>query len=309
MLTTIVALTALLHSPTTPDTLSLSSQNHPTRTAIDTLPTDDKYTKVVLYDNNTWEYIDLGRPVIDDTDFDTENWNTDKIHAYRDMPLSLIPDEVDLLLVDSLHSYHPPSIGTVTARYCFRRTREHNGTDLRLNIGDPIYAAFDGKVRVSKATSKTGGYGNLIVIRHANGLETYYGHLSEHAVKVDELVKAGEVIGYGGNTGRSTGPHLHFETRYQGQSFDPERIIDFSTGQLRDTLITLKKHYFSIYSHHGQTDAESLAASQRIVHRIKSGDTLSGLAVKYHTTVSKICKLNNMSPKTTLRIGQRVTVR
>ena len=298
-----------LFTPSTPDTLSASQPQGPSRSAIDTLPTADKFTKVVLYDDNTWEYIDFGRPVIDDTDFDTENWNTDKIHAYRDMPLSLIPDEVDLLLVDSLHSYHAPYVGDVTSRYCFRRTREHNGTDLRLNIGDPIYAAFDGKVRVSEASSKTGGYGNLIVIRHANGLETYYGHLSQHLVKVDELVKAGEVIGYGGNTGRSTGPHLHFETRYQGQSFDPERLFNFATGELRDTMITLKKHYFSIYSHHGQTDAESLAASQRIVHRIKSGDTLSGLAVKYHTTVSKICKLNNMSPKTTLRIGQRVTVR
>lgn len=298
-----------LFTPSTPDTLSASQPQGPSRSAIDTLPTADKFTKVVLYDDNTWEYIDFGRPVIDDTDFDTENWNTDKIHAYRDMPLSLIPDEVDLLLVDSLHSYHAPYVGDVTSRYCFRRTREHNGTDLRLNIGDPIYAAFDGKVRVSEASSKTGGYGNLIVIRHANGLETYYGHLSQHLVKVDELVKAGEIIGYGGNTGRSTGPHLHFETRYQGQSFDPERLFNFATGELRDTMITLKKHYFSIYSHHGQTDEESLAASQRIVHRIKSGDTLSGLAVKYHTTVSKICKLNNMSPKTTLRIGQRVTVR
>lgn len=279
------------------------------KTVVDTLDTSDKFTKVILYDDNTWEYFDTGRPIIDDTAFDEDNWKTDKIHAYKEVPLSLIPDEVDILLVDSLHPYHTPYLGKVTSRYCFRRTKDHNGIDLKLNVGDTIYAAFDGKVRVSEVTAKTGGYGNLIVIRHANGLETYYGHLSEHVVKADELVKAGEIIGYGGDTGKSTGPHLHFETRYQGQSFDPERIIDFTNGSLRDTMITLKKHYYSIYSHYGQTDKESLAASQRIVHKIKKGDTLGGLAVKYSTTVSKICKLNGINKNTMLRIGRRIIVR
>lgn len=280
------------------------------RSAIDTLDTNDKYTKVVIYSDNTWSYFDTGRPIIDDnTAFDEDNWDTEKIHAYKEIPLSLIPDEVDLLLTDTNHPYHTPYLGKISSRYCFRRTKEHNGIDLKLNVGDPIYAAFDGKVRVSEHTSKTGGYGNLIVIRHANGLETYYGHLSEHAVKADELVKAGEIIGYGGDTGRSTGPHLHFETRYQGQSFDPERIIDFNTGELRDTMITLKKHYYSIYSHYGQNDKESLAASQRIMHKIRRGDTLGALAVKYSTTVSKICKLNGFNSNTMLRVGRSIIVR
>ena len=92
----------------------------------------------------------------------------------------------------------------------------------------------------------------MVVLRHANGLETYYGHLTHYIVETDDLVKAGEVIGYCGSTGRSTGPHLHFETRYMGQSFDPERIFDFEAEELRDTIFTLKRHYFSIYSHEGQ---------------------------------------------------------
>lgn len=278
------------------------------KTAIDTIDTEDKFVKIVLYDDKTWSYLDMGRPVIDDEIF-FDFWDNDKIHAYKELSVSTIPDEVDLLLSDSLHSYCLPIAGPVRSRYAFRKTRDHNGIDISLNVGDSIYAAFDGKVRLCEVTRNSGGYGNLIVLRHSNGLETYYGHLSKILVKENELVKAGELIGLGGSTGRSTGPHLHFETRYQGQSFDPERIIDFETGELRMPLVTLKKHYFSIYSHYGQTDEESYAASQRILHTIRSGDTLGALANKYGTTVSKICKLNGFSSKTILRVGHKIIVR
>lgn len=275
---------------------------------IDTVDTSDKYTKIVLLSNFTWEYLDLGRPQIDDDDFQ-EDWYTDKIHAYKGLDPASLPDEVDLLLADSTHFYSAPITGKVRSRYQFRRTREHRGTDIPITMGEPIKAAFDGKVRVVKKSRETGGYGNLVVLRHSNGLETYYGHLQKHNVKENDIVKAGEVIGYGGNTGRSTGPHLHFETRYMGQAFDPERLIDFETGALRDTLFTLKKHYFSIYSHYGQTDQESIEASQRKLHKVRSGDTLGAIAIKYGTTVKRICKLNGFSSKKILRVGQRIIVR
>ncbi len=275
---------------------------------IDTLDTNDKFVKIILFDNKTWDSVDIGRPVINDNDLDTLFWN-DKIHSYKDVPLSELPDEIDLMLVDSTHSFCAPTIGRITSRYSFRHGRNHNGTDVKLEIGDPVCAAFDGKVRVSEYSKRTGGYGNLIVLRHANGLETYYAHLSERNVKVGEIVKAGEVIGKGGNTGRSTGSHLHFEVRYHGQSFDAERLVDFQTGQLRDTLYTIKKHYFSIYSHYGQTDAESLAESQHKTYNIKSGDTLSGIAQKNGTTVSHLCKLNGIKPTTVLRVGKTIFVR
>ena len=290
------------------DTLS-SSAMEPAAVAIDTIPTHDKYVKIVLYSDHTWEEIDLGRPQIDDEDFE-DNWENSKIHAYKGVvSVNDLPDEVDLLLVDSLHGYHYPIKGIVRSGYKFRKKRDHKGTDIPLTVGDPIYAAFDGKVRVVMTTRNTGGYGNLVVIRHPNGLETYYGHLSKHNVQENDIVKAGEIIGYGGSTGRSTGPHLHFEARYMGQPFDPERIINFNTGELRDTLFTLKKHYFSIYSHYGQTEAESVAASKRMLHTIRSGDTLGAIARRYGTTVTRICQLNGFSSKKTLRIGQRIIVR
>lgn len=275
---------------------------------IDTLDTPDKFTKIVIFDNYTWNYMDIGRPVIDDNLY-MENWDTTTIHSYKGYPLDSIPDEVDLLLADSVHHYYPPILGKVRSGYQFRRTRQHQGIDVPLQYGDTIRAAFDGVVRYHGGGKKTGGYGNLVVLRHPNGLETYYGHMSKYVVKVGELVKAGEVIGFGGSTGRSTGPHLHFETRYKGQTFDPQRLIDFETGELRDTIVTLKKHYYNIYSHYGQTDEESEAASKRVVHTIRSGDTLGGLAVKYNTTINNICKLNKISRSTTLRIGRRLIVR
>lgn len=275
---------------------------------LDTLDTDDRYTKLVLYSDHTWQFLDLGHPKFDDDDFE-ENWDNEAIHAYKGLSLDEVPDEITITLVDSLHNFVCPVVGNVRSKFAFRRRRPHKGTDIPLKVGDPVCAAFDGKVRVVKKTRQSGGYGNLVVIRHSSGLETYYGHLSSHAVKENDLVKAGDVIGYGGSTGRSTGPHLHFETRFMGQAFDPERLIDFATGQLRSDMFTIKKHYYSIYSHYGQTEKESADASKRKIHVIRSGDTLGGLAAKYGTTVSAICRLNGFKQTKLLRIGERIIVR
>jgi len=285
-----------------PDVITVSVQ------AMDTLDTKDKFVKIVLYTDHTWAYFDTGRPQIDTAGF-YNGWDTGVIHAFKGLTPKDLPEEVDLRLVDDTHPFCAPITGKVYSGYKFRRTREHNGIDVPLTTGDTIRAAFNGIVRYTGGSSVTGGYGNLVVIRHSNGLETYYGHLSKRLVETNEVVKAGEIIGLGGSTGRSTGPHLHFETRYMGQSFDPARIVDFETGSVRDSIITLKRHYYSIYSHYGQTDDESEAAAGRVIHVIRSGDTLGGLAQKYGTTVSKICSLNGISSSKVLQIGQRLIVR
>ena len=283
---------------------------------IDTLATASEQLSIVLFNDNTWRYV-LAEGFRNDTTVFNNHWDTSATHAYTDVDLNSFPDATPIQLVDSLKSYHYPYIGRITSRYGPRRGRAHQGLDISLKVGDPVYAVFDGKVRLSKAA---GNYGNLVIIRHNNGLETYYAHLSERSVQPGEWVVAGQQIGLGGNTGRSTGPHLHFEVRYRGQSFDPERIIDFKTGELRREELLLKRRHFSIYAKFEQDfdeeveiekieEAERKAAQAIQYHTVRSGDTLGALARKYGTTVNRICQLNNIKSTSILRIGQRLRVR
>ena len=189
--------------------------------------------------------------------------------------------------------------------------------DIPLKTGDPVYATFTGKVRVSKYW---GAFGNLVVIRHDNGLETFYAHLSKRNVEVGDWVNAGDVIGLGGSTGRSTGPHLHFETRHNGFAFDPQWLIDFEKGILRHRLFVLKKKYFNIYSNYEQDfedeikneEEDKKEDAEREAMRwytIKSGDTLGRIAINNGTTVNALCRLNGIKPTTTLKIGRKIRVR
>ena len=283
---------------------------------IDTLPTGNSALSIVLFNDNTWRYI-LAEDYKNDPEVFNNHWDTTNIHAYRDIELDSLPEATAIRLVDSLESYHYPYIGRITSRYGPRRGRAHQGLDIGLKTGDPIYATFDGKVRVSKAA---GDYGNLVIIRHNNGLETYYAHLSQRDVEVGDWIVAGQQIGLGGSTGRSTGPHLHYEVRYKGQSFDPERLIDFSNGNLRRDELLLKRRHFSIYSKYEQDfgdeeevakqeEAERKAAAAVQYHTVRSGDTLGAIARKYGTSVSRICQLSGIKSTSILRIGQKLRVR
>ena len=284
---------------------------------VDTIPSTSEGLSIVLYNDNTWRYVrNRDIDVLDETIY-TQNWDTSKIHAYnvelKDLPMSMVID-----LVDTLKSYHYPFKGRVTSKYGPRRRGIHQGTDIDLETGDPIYATFDGRVRHTTYVAR--GYGHLIIIRHDNGLETFYAHLSEVNVKPGDWVTAGQVIGKGGNTGRSTGSHLHYEMRYKGHSFDPERLINFTTGDLRRETFLLKRTYFSPYSRFTQdfdeevqSDEEDkkIAAEAAAIkyHIVKKGDKLGRSASNNHTTVTKLCQLNGLKKTSTLRIGQRIRVR
>ena len=288
-----------------------------TSDAIDTLDTANEHIKVILHADNTWHYYKTPDYQQVAGVYDA-NWEDNSTNPYR-IEQKDLPDEWAIWLVDSLDQYHCPFQGSVYHRGKFgvRRGRRHQGVDLPLKTGDPIYAAFTGKVRVSKYW---GAFGNLVIIRHDNGIETFYAHLSKRYVEVGDWVNAGDVIGLGGSTGRSTGPHLHFETRYNGFAFDPQWLIDFENGLLRHRLFVLKKKYFNIYSNYEQDfedeirnqeedaaeDAEKAAMKW---YTVRSGDTLYKIARNHGTTVKEICRLNGISQNATLRIGKRLRVR
>ena len=284
---------------------------------VDTIPTADSRLSIVLFNDNSWRYIRNEEIKADSTAF-TNYWDTEKISPYREVALSSIPSATAIELVDSLHSYHHPITGRITSRYGLRRRVNHNGIDIALKVGDTICSTFNGVVRFSKATDT--GYGTLVVVRHDNGIETYHGHLSKRLVEAGDRVVAGQPIALGGNSGRSTGPHLHFECRYMGQSFDPERLIDFRTGNLRRDYLLLKRSYFSIYSNYEQDwNGEKLLAeadqkeaelsAERRYYKVREGDYLGKIASRNHTTVAAICRLNGISPNKVLRIGQMLRVK
>ena len=288
-------------------------------TVIDTLATDNDAVQVILYSNNSWKYV-RNREIAKDSTIFEKYWDTTTLFPYREVDMSGMPKSVVIDLVDSLTCYHCPYQGTVHphGKYGPRRRRQHQGVDLPLKTGDPVYATFCGRVRISQYNK--GGYGNLVIIRHDNGLETYYGHLSERMVEPGQWVEAGQIIGLGGSTGRSTGPHLHFETRYYGQSFDPERLIDFKNGTLSRETFLLKKSFFSIYSNAGQDFEDEIAneeqdkkeAAEKAAmkyYKIRSGDTLCAIARRHGTTVANLCRLNGIKSTTILRIGRSLRVR
>lgn len=306
---------------------------------IDTLDTDKPNVKIITYTNNTWRYLLTNYSELANQKVYQDHWVTTGVFAYRDVKLSDVPETMEIELIDDLSDYHVPVLGRVTSRYGPRGRGMHKGIDIGLPTGEPIFAAFEGKVRYARYNS--GGYGNLVIVRHPNGLETYYGHLCKMNVSVGDYVTAGQVIGYGGNTGRSRGPHLHFEVRYADLTFDPERIIDFSTGALKYHTFVLERGYFNVSSKltealeededmeaiftdkNGQPltseeivdNLEKAAAKPRptvndaIYYKVKSGDNLYKIAAKYGTTVGAICRMNGIKSSTPIRPGQRLRVR
>ena len=225
------------------------------------------------------------------------NWSNQYVHAYgKDV---IIPETYTI----DLTGFHMPTPSTrITSPFGPRWRRMHNGLDLKVNIGDTIVAAFDGKVRIVKYERR--GYGKYVVIRHDNGLETVYGHLSKQLVEENQLVKAGEVIGLGGNTGRSTGSHLHFETRFLGIAINPVYMFDFPKQDIVADTYTFRRSKGGASSKTGAHDAQLASDGAIRYHMVKSGDTLSRIAKLRGVSISTLCKLNRITTKTILRPGQ-----
>ena len=243
-----------------------------------------------------------------------EDWNN--VYAHRETTL---PDSFRI----DLRGFHMPTDSrVVTSNFGSRWGRQHKGLDIKVYIGDTIRAAFSGKIRIVKYEPK--GYGKYVVIRHHNGLETIYGHMSKHLVVENQEVKAGEPIGLGGNTGRSTGSHRHFETRLCGVALNPALMFDFRNQDVVGDFYNFnRKHYAaesaqatrlrgaggSVTTSDDDLDlavssTPARATSSVHFHKVKKGDTLQAIARKHHTTVDKLCKLNRIGKTIRLRPGQ-----
>lgn len=244
-----------------------------------------------------------------------ESWDNDGIY-YPKVDFTAKKDTTIIVLCDNKTNFYVhPIKGRINSEYGYRKRRYHYGIDIDLDIGDSVKSAFDGMVRIAKYHK---GYGNVVVVRHFNGLETVYGHLSGSRVRENQLVKAGTLLGYGGSTGRSTGPHLHFEIRYLGTPMNPRKVVDFEKFQLYcDTLYitnrTFEKgrsttHYVKS-STSQKTSGTSSYKGKGNYHYVKKGETLGAIAGKYHTSLSNIYRLNGLSSKSVLQIGQKIRVR
>ena len=220
-------------------------------------------------------------------------WDNVRVHAYGNTVT--IPDTFRI----DMRGFCMPTTNTkITSKFGPRRRRMHNGIDVKVYIGDTIRAAFSGKVRMVKYERR--GYGQYIVIRHDNGLETIYGHLSKQLVNEDQYVEAGEVIGLGGNTGRSTGSHLHFETRFLGQAINPGLLFDFEKQDIVTESYLFKKGN----NRYRRTGSTAVASGNSQYYKVRKGDSLSRISQRTGVSIDRLCKLNGISRRTTLRIGQ-----
>lgn len=266
--------------------------------------------------NETKEFMDILLKEEEEPEIDiyTESWNSDVVNPYSGQ---IVPDNVRI----DVSEYAMPTPGYITSPYGYRPRfrRMHKGIDLKLQTGDTVRAAFSGKVRLTKYERK--GYGYYVIIRHPNGLETVYGHLSKFLVKPNQDVKVGDPIALGGNTGRSTGSHLHFETRFMGYAINPSAIFDFANQTTHTDYYTFNKSTYTKardyspnssvqYAEQAKNKKNSYSSTgSKKTHKIRKGDTLGRIAGQYGVSVASICKLNGISKTTKLRPGKVLRVK
>lgn len=260
--------------------------------------------QIKLVEKNT--FIDLIDDIEPELDIYTEGWNSKRVNPFKesDVPTSKVID---------VTGYHMPVPGRLTSPYGYRARfgRMHKGVDLALRSNDTVYAAFDGKVRLTAYEAK--GYGNYVILRHPNGLETVYGHLNRPLVKADQVVKAGQPIGLGGSTGRSTGPHLHFETRFMGYAINPQAIFDFERHTTHTDTYTFSKSTYTQPRNYApkttmaKADNENVyksGSNAKTTYTVKRGDTLSSIARSYGMSATTLRKLNDLDATDKIHVGQ-----
>ncbi|MBO4740809.1 MAG: peptidoglycan DD-metalloendopeptidase family protein [Bacteroidales bacterium] len=269
----------------------------------------EHYLKRKLFERMEREYNDEENDPGVDSEFDIlyASFDTNAIHYPKTLSLSSDSAIVMPLLNGKRSNFVNPCANyRISSRFGPRRRRFHYGIDLAASTGTPVYAAFEGIVRVAKRNKS---YGNLIVIRHDNGLETYYAHLSKIEVTCGQKVKAGDEIGLVGNTGRSYGSHLHFETRYLGSAMNPEAVVDFQDKKLINDTLYITSDLFRHKNSNAKFARNSSAKKGGKYHTVRKGDTLGAIASRNRTSVKKLCQLNGLRKNSVIRPGQKLRVR
>jgi murein DD-endopeptidase MepM/ murein hydrolase activator NlpD len=276
-----------LKKPPVPPIPVTITDNSDLRIRVDSLGTHSKLT----FDRD-----ELSEQILKNDPVFNEHWSAEDV--FPDLSPIEENDSVYITLIQGQEMFYYNYWGTFYWGYGPRWGRMHRGLDLGLNTGDTLRSTFNGIVRYAQFNK--GGYGNCVVIRHFNGLETLYAHLDKLLVVSGQLVFSSDVIGLGGTTGRSDGPHLHFETRYKGRSFDPLKIFDKDSLSMHaDHIVLRKKDITDPY----------IPKPKKKYHRVKAGETLTQIAGKYRTSVSKLQRLNGIRNVNKINIGQRIRVK
>lgn len=265
---------------------------------------------------STENFIKLMEEEEPEPDIYTEGWNSRSVNPFKDAD---VPQTATL----NVTGYHSPVPGKVTSPYGYRARfgRMHKGVDIPLRSNDTVYAAFSGKVRLTNYEPK--GYGNYVIMRHGNKLETVYGHLNKILVKRDQYVQAGQPIGLGGSTGRSTGPHLHFETRFMGYAINPEGIINFNNGTVHTDQYVFSKNTYQQARSFGPANKEVASAQTEqpkqsryqkasasvATYTVKAGDSLASIAKSYGISTTTLRRLNSMNSADKIHVGQVLKVK
>jgi hypothetical protein len=220
----------------------------------------------------------------------------DELALFPPAKLDEMPVSMNLVVENPYLSYFTnPMKGVVTSNYGWRDGKLHRGIDIDLNKGDKVRAAFSGKVRFSK---RQGGFGNVVIIMHPNGLETVYAHLSRLKVKSGDIVQSGQVIGLGGNTGNSRGTHLHFEVRYKGHALNPGAIISFNDNKMLYHTIVLKNSKSGLCAFPANSN----------LHKVCKGESWLAIANKYGLTLKELMALNGVGRRYYLKVGQQLRI-
>lgn len=244
------------------------------------------------------------------------SWDTNAAHPYKFNEMFKEDSVTIELTKEGDNCFVMPFKGRLTSLFGWRKYRPHFGTDIDLETGDTVLAAFDGVVRIARYYH---GYGNCVIIRHNNGLETVYAHLSKILAESGQKINAGTIVGLGGNTGHSYGSHLHFEIRYLGQALDTQDFIDYEKGDLKCNSFVLRKsdveNKYDLRALRARHKSDLMARKygknrpvKGSVYRVRKGDTLGVIARRSGTSVKSLCKKNGLKPTSTLRIGQKLKI-